>query len=174
MVSSQDSADIDIERIVVEVKQLADRNQLVVVPTMPTWGRDPGFLAVLDSDEMSAADFCALAVAANTRLFYIQADPFSVEKDVELNKRDHYGVIYDDGANTQLLAMREESAAFEGRIGELALGFAADGVLHYWTVTAAWYDNLQGQMEETVSDMGGERLRRGSSGAHCKACSGTH
>ncbi len=153
------AADLDIEQILAEVKQLANRSQFVIVPAIPGRARDSGFLVMLDPDDITAADFCALAAAASARILYIQADPFSAEDDIDVPEDDFSGVVHGEQASAQLIALREEASIFDGRIGELALGFAADGVLHCWIATAAWYDNLQSRTEEAMSGMGtGERL----------------
>jgi hypothetical protein len=49
--------------------------------------------------------------------------------------------------------LREDAKVYNGHIGVLELGFAADGVMHYWVATAAWHNNLMSRVEEMLPDV---------------------
>jgi hypothetical protein len=56
--------------------------------------------------------------------------------------------LRDDSEDRELAALRQEASAYNGLSCEATLGFAANGVMHYWTTVTAWYaqyiDRLNG------------------------------
>lgn len=44
--------------------------------------------------------------------------------------------------SAKIAALRHEAESLNGRVRQLELAFAAKCVLHYWAVTADWYDSL--------------------------------
>jgi hypothetical protein len=114
---------------------------------MPLRNNDSGFVVLLSQEDMSASDFCDTAVAAGAKIMYVQADAFDAETDLTVSRRrafDRQDVEEDAG----LASLRGEASVYNGRIGEIELGFAVGGVLHCWVVTAPWYDRFIERLEE--------------------------
>jgi len=132
----------DIEELVTQVTQLASSLQLRLVPAIPMRNPNSGLMVLLDNDDLSAADFCGLAAAAKARLLYIQAGPFNAENQPEFDVAGEGRNELDGKVIDQLALLQQAAERFNGRIGQLALAFAVEGVLHYWTAAADWYENL--------------------------------
>jgi hypothetical protein len=144
--------DLDLDQLAAELSQLAESRELVLVPAIPHQSRNSGLLVVLSKSDISAAAFCDLAVAAGSRLLYSQAEPFDAEADLDqdLDADEDFGDGND--ADAQLATLRDSAKAHNGHIGEIELGFAADGVLHVWIATAPWYDDLMARIEGIMPD----------------------
>jgi hypothetical protein len=136
----------DINDLAAQVKDLAAERGLAIVPAMPLAG-NTGPVVLLDRDDMTAREFCDLAVTAGAPIIYVQSDPFDADGDLTVNRRDSFGWA-EDGENAGLASLRQEASAYNGRTGELAIGFAAGGILHSWIATAPWYDRLAQRLQE--------------------------
>src|SRR5215472_3572024 len=146
----------DIEELAAQMKDLVADKQLLMIPAMPQ-NNNSGFMVFLGHEEMSASEFCDLAVTAGAKLFYAQANTFDAERDLaesDLRVGRHRALPWQSSEeDAGLASLREEASVYNGRIGEIALGFAADGVLHCWIVTAAWYDRLVERLEGLEPDV---------------------
>jgi hypothetical protein len=145
----------DIDELAAQMKDLVVGKQLVMIPAIPLQNNDSGFIVFLGQEDMSAGEFCDVAVTAGARLFYAQANAFDAERDLRAGRRPALAWQSSE-EDAGLVSLREEASVYNGRIGEVALGFAADSVLHCWIVTAPWYDRfverLEG-LEPTVNPM---------------------
>jgi hypothetical protein len=113
-----------------------------VVPVTPVSQRGCGYLVLLDHDDLSAAEFCALAANAGARLLYVQTEDFNVRTDpsiiVGLSDRSARTPPMSD----ELAAFRRYMENFNGRIRQLEMAFSVGCVLHCWAVAADWYVGL--------------------------------
>jgi hypothetical protein len=139
----------DLDQLAAQIQQLAESRNLIIVPAIPIQKASPGFIALLDDHDMVAASFCDLAAAAGARLLYLEADPFDAETHFEILEEDDGRLAAPQDAAVS--ALRQKAARYNGRIGELALGFAVEGVLHYWITNAPWYVDLATRVEELES-----------------------
>lgn len=134
-------AGVDVDRLADQVGQLASSQQLRVVPVTPVSTSGSCHLVMLGSDDLSAADFCALAASAGARLLYVQAESFDIETDPDLSLwrrvRDP-----EAAAGDVLAELCRDARHFDGRIRQLELAFVVGCVLHCWAVAADWYNNL--------------------------------
>jgi hypothetical protein len=144
----QPAATTDIDQLAAQVRQIASSLQLVVVPAMPLHSSGTGLVVLLDDDDMSAADFCALASAADAKLLYLRAESFDAENEQELDIEENDRTEPGEKARAQLADLRRDAERFNGRIGQLEVAFAIGGVLHYWAAAAEWYDNLMDRVAE--------------------------
>jgi hypothetical protein len=145
----------DIDELAAQMKNLVVGKQLVMIPAMPLQNNDSGFIVFLGQEDMSASEFRDVAVTAGAKLFYAQANAFDAERDLKVGRRRALAWQSSE-EDPGLASLREEASVYNGRIGEIALGFAADGVLHCWIVTAPWYDRLVERLdglEPTVNPM---------------------
>lgn len=135
------AAPVDVDQLAIHVNQLASELHLVVIPAMPL--RNPngwGLTAFLE--DLSAPDFCNLASTVGARLLYVDAEAFDAESEPEFDAEEHGDSEPDETVSAQLAMLRGEAERFNGRIGQLALAFVVEGVLHWWNITADWYDDL--------------------------------
>jgi hypothetical protein len=131
---------IDVDQLASQVRQLAGRHDLRIVPATPLSTAGSCQLVLLGSDDLSAADFCELAATAGARLLYVQAEYFDAGTDPDL---DRWRAQDRPGATGDLLApLHRDAQLFSGRIRQLELAFAVGCVLHCWTVAADWYSGL--------------------------------
>ena len=133
---------MDIDQLAAQVPQLASSQQLVVVPATPVSQQGWGYLVLLDQDDLSAAEFCALAASAGARLLYVQTEEFIVRTDLDMivGGSDQNG--RDAPMSEELADFRRYVEDFNGRIRQLELAFAIEGVLHCWAAAADWYVRL--------------------------------
>ncbi len=131
----------DLDLLTAQIPQLAAGHQLRIVPATPAGLSGSCHLVLLDQADLSAAEFCELAAAARARLLYVQADAFDAGSDngLELWPR---GGAEPWAADDALAGLRRDALRCNGRIRQLELAFAVEGVLHTWTVAADWYDHL--------------------------------
>jgi hypothetical protein len=129
------------------MKDLVVGKQLVMIPAMPLQNNDSGFTVLLGQEDMSASEFCDVAVTAGAKLCYAQANAFDAERDLRVGRRRTLAWQSSE-KDAGLAALREEASVYNGRIGEIALGFATDGVLHCWIVTAPWYDRFVERLDD--------------------------
>jgi hypothetical protein len=120
-----------------EVRQFASPGKLAVIPATPIPSSNAGHLVLLDSTDVSAAEFCELATRAGARLLYVQAAGFDAGTDLYLEPGP--------GTGAQLAELRREAERHNGRIRQLELGFSVGGILHSWAAVADWYDRLIGR-----------------------------
>lgn len=140
----------DLGDLAAQVKNMAAEKKLAVVPAMPM-ANNGGFVVVLDQDDMTASEFCDLAVTAGAAIIYIQASGFDADRDLTM-ERNRYLDWENSEENTGLASLRQEASAHNGSIGEIALGFAADGILHSWVTTARWFDGFLERLQELEPD----------------------
>jgi hypothetical protein len=136
------AADVDVDQLAAQVTQLASSQRLVLVPATPLPKSCSGHLVLLGNDDLSAADFCQLAANAGARLLYVQAEAFDAGSDLALMLGDYDQNGSDRRQSAKIAALRHEAESLNGRVRQLELAFAAKCVLHYWAVTADWYDSL--------------------------------
>lgn len=145
--------DPGIDDLAAQVKELVASRQLIMIPTMPLRNSNPSFVVFLSQGDMSASEFCDVAVAAGVKLFYVQADTFNSDRDLMVGGR-HRALNWQNGEeDTRLASLRGEAGVYNGRIGEIELGFASGGVLHCWIVTAPWYDYFMERLEDVEPDV---------------------
>jgi hypothetical protein len=137
----------DIDELVGQVNELVASRQLVMIPALPLRGNDSGFVAFLGPEEMGASEFCDLAVAAGVKIFYVQASAFDAERDLTVSPGRAQAWLRGE-ENAGLVSLRTEASSYNGRTGEVELGFAAGGVLHCWIATAPWYDRFTERLED--------------------------
>lgn len=137
----------DIDELVTQVNELVAARQLVMIPTLPLRGNDSGFVAVLSPEDMSVSQFCDLAVTAGAKIFYVQVNDFDAERDLTVNVGRARAWLGGE-ENVALMSLRKEASSYNGRIGEIQLGFAAGSVLHCWITTAPWYDQFIERLED--------------------------
>jgi hypothetical protein len=128
---------MDIDQLAAKVSLLASSQQLIVVPVTPMSQRGCGYLVLLGHDQLSAAEFCALAASAGARLLYVQAEYFNVRTDPSMMVGGSEASMSDELAD-----FRRYVENFNGRIRQLELAFTAGCVLHCWAVAADWYVGL--------------------------------
>lgn len=138
----------DIDELVAQVNELVASRQLVMIPALPLRGNAPGFVAFLGPEDMSASEFCDLAVAAGAKIFYVQANAFDAERDLTVTPRRAREWLSGEEEDAGLVSLRAEASFYNGRIGAVELGFAAGGILHCWVATAAWYDRFTERLED--------------------------
>jgi len=128
---------MDIDQLAAQISQLASSQQLTVVPVTPISQRGCGYLVLLDHDQLSAAEFCALAASAGARLLYVQTEDFNVRTDPSM-------MVGGGGASMgdELADFRRHVENFNGRIRQLELACAVGCVLHCWAAAADWYVGL--------------------------------
>jgi hypothetical protein len=133
---------IDVDQLAAQVSQLASSQQLTVVPVTPISQRGCGYLVLLDHNQLSAAEFCALAASAGARLLYVQTEDFNVRTDPSMmaGGSDQGGPAA--STSDELADFRRHVENFNGRIRQLELAFAVGCVLHCWAVAADWYVRL--------------------------------
>jgi hypothetical protein len=133
---------MDIDQLAAQVPQLASSQQLIVVPATPVSHKGWGYLVLLDHNDLSAAEFCALAASAGARLLYFQTEDFiaSTDLDMILGGSDQNG--REASMCDELADFRRYVENFNGRIRQLELAFAIGCVLHCWAVAADWYVGL--------------------------------
>jgi hypothetical protein len=138
---------IDIDQLAAQISQLASSQQLIVVPATPVSDNGWGYLVLLDHNDLSAAEFCALAASAGARLLYVQTEDFNVRTDLEmiLGESDQSG--QEASMSDELADFRRYVENFNGRIRQLELAFAIECVLHCWAVAADWYVGLVDRAE---------------------------
>lgn len=133
---------VDIDQLAAQIAQLASSQQLIVVPVTPISQRGCGYLVLLDHNQLSAAEFCALAASAGARLLYVQTEDFNVRTDPSMivggNEQAGHEPLFSD----ELADFRRYMEDFDGRIRQLELAFAVGCVLHCWAVAADWYVRL--------------------------------
>ena len=152
-------AAIDVDQLAAQIQQLALDLHLIVVPAMPL--RNPngwGLLAPLD--DLSATDFCELASTAGAKLLYVSAEGCDAESEPELDAEEHGRSEPDETVHAQLAVLRRDAERFNGLIGQIAMAFVVEGVLHWWNVAADWYENLVDRVAELFpeEDLEVERL----------------
>jgi hypothetical protein len=130
---------MDIDELAAQVSQLTSNQPLIVVPVTPMSQKGWGYLVLLDHNQLSAAEFCALAVSAGARLLYVQTENFNIGTypDMIVGACDAggRGVSMSD----ELADFRRYMEGFNGRIRQLELAFVIGCVLHCWSVAADWY-----------------------------------
>ena len=135
----------DLDRLAREVATLAKQRELTIVPALPVAGESTPLVA-LSPAEVPADSFIHLAAAAGSRLLHAHRRPFAVRHVAafaNLDEPDGNEPTAQAGARTALRRMRESARQYEDRTCELSMTFAAGGVLHRWTVRAAWYEDLR-------------------------------
>jgi hypothetical protein len=145
------AADLDVDQLAAQVAQLASSQRLVLVPATPLPKSCSGHLVLLGNDDLSAADFCQLAANAGARLLYIQAEAFDAGSDLGLTLGDCDQREADRKQSAKLAELRYEAERLNGRVRQLELAFATRCVLHYWAVTADWYDSLVRRAAELLA-----------------------
>jgi hypothetical protein len=138
-----------IDELAAEVPDLASSRNLVLIRALPLQSRESGFAVYLGDEDMSAADFCDIAAEVGAKLLYFGIRDFNAEDDLSvgrpgrLNRRT-------DTEDPVLTALRQEASAYDGLPAQATLGFASNGVVHYWVIMTPWYadyidrlDNLQ-------------------------------
>jgi hypothetical protein len=133
---------IDIDQLAAQISQLASSQQLIVVPATPVSHQGWGYLVLLDHNDLSAEEFCALAASAGAKLLYVQTEDFiaAADLDVLAGGPDQRGPGI--SISDELAGFRQYVEAFNGRIRQLELAFAKGCVLHCWAVAADWYVRL--------------------------------
>jgi hypothetical protein len=137
----------DIDALAAQLNDLAVSRQLALIPAIPLRGSAPGFVAFLGAEHMRAGEFCDVAVVAGAKLLYADVNAFDAETDLMADRRRGLGWQSDE-EDSRLLALRQEASIFNGRIGEIVLGFAVNGVLHCWRATTPWYHDFVERLEE--------------------------
>jgi hypothetical protein len=132
----------DIDQLAAEIPQLASSQQLIVVPVTPVTHKGWGYLVLLDQNDLSAAEFCALAASAGAKLLYFQTEDFiaSTDLDVIAGGSDQDGRA--PSMSDELADFLRYVESFNGRIRQLELAFAIGCVLHCWAVATDWYVRL--------------------------------
>jgi hypothetical protein len=138
-----------VDELAAEVPDLASSRDLVLLRALPIHSGESGFAVFLGDEDMSASEFCDIAAAVGAKLLYFATRDFNVEDDLStgtsrrLNRQP-------DIEDSQLAALRQEASAYDGLAAEATLGFAANGVMHYWVTMTPWFaeyvdrlDNLQ-------------------------------
>ena len=133
---------IDIDQLAAQISQLASSLQLIVVPVTPVSQRGCGYLVLLDHNQLSAAEFCALAATAGARLLYVQTEDFNVRTDLCMIVGGSEQSGHEPLVSAELANFRRYVENFDGRIRQLELAFAIGCVLHCWAVAADWYVRL--------------------------------
>jgi hypothetical protein len=150
--SRRPAADVDVDQLAAQVTQLASSQRLGLVPATPFPKSCSAHLVLLGNDDLSAADFCQLAANAGARLLYVQAEAFDAGSDLALTLGDYDQSEPARTQNAKLAELRHEAEHLNGRVRQLELAFAAKCVLHYWAVTADWYDSLVRRAAELLPD----------------------
>jgi hypothetical protein len=148
---------IDIDQLAAQVSQLASSQQLIVVPVTPVSQRGCGYLVLLDHNQLSAAEFCALAASAGARLLYVQTEDFNVRTDPSMIVGGSEQVGHEPLLGDELADFRRYMEDFDGRIRQLELAFAVGCVLHCWAVAADWYVRLVDRAAELFPHPQGPR-----------------
>jgi hypothetical protein len=127
---------------------MAEDASLLVVPVMPLMEGTSGFRVVLNGENMMSSDFVSLAIAAGVRLLYLEAEPFSSERDLDLDYFEEDVFASPDPIGSESASLMTEAQEYDGRIGLLRLAFAVDGVLHCWIATEDWYNQFAVRITE--------------------------
>jgi hypothetical protein len=112
-----------------EVKEFAASHDLVVVPAIPH--HDLGPEVDIDPATFDLARFLELASAIGDGVVYLEAEPFDPDAEPDL--------VNDDMAHLTV---------HKGQTGEVCVAFAREGhgLLHFWEIRTAWYDQWQEQL----------------------------
>ena len=136
---------VDLDQLAREVPALAKQRELTIVPALPVAGESTPLVA-LSPAEVPVDSFIHFAADAGSRLLYAHRRPFAVRHVgafADLDEPDGDEPSAQAGARAALRRLRESARQHEDRTCELSLIFAAAGVLHRWTVRAAWYEDLR-------------------------------
>ena len=125
-----------VDELAAEVLELAHSRNLVLIRALPD--RESGFAVYLGDEDMSPSEFSDIAAAVSAKLLYFETHSFNAENDLRIGRR-RIPNLRDDSGDRELGALRQEASAYNGLSCEATLGFAANGVMHYWTTVTAWY-----------------------------------
>jgi hypothetical protein len=123
----------NLAKIAETVREFATSATLTLVPAAPV--HDYGPEVCLGPDIIDLPAFLALAQHHGGGLLYLGAAPF----DPEANKGS-------DGESET----PPEMTRYKGRVGEVSVAFAANGVVHFWEHQTPWYR----QWRDTVQAAG--------------------
>ena len=145
---------MDIDQLAAQVSQLVSNQPLIVVPVTPMSQKGWGYLVLLDHNQLSAAEFCALAASAGARLLYVQTENFNIgtDPDMIVGACDPSG--QEASMSDELADFRRYMENFNGRIRQLELAFVIGCVLHCWSVAADWYVGIVDRAAELFPHLG--------------------
>ena len=124
------------------MRQFAASWHLHVVPVVPVATGASCHLVLLGEDELTAKEFCELAVTAGARLLYIRADTFDAGTDPDLDLERYSDGTRGAEARESLAELCRDAQYYNGRLHQLELAFVTGCVLHCWAVAAGWYGGL--------------------------------
>ena len=140
-----------IDELAAEVPDLASSRNLVLIRALPLQGGESGFAVYLGDEDMSAKEFCDIAAEVGSKLLYFGIRDFNAEGDLSMGRRMrlHRRADTEDPA---LTALRHEASAYDGLSAEATLGFAANGVVHYWVTMTPWYAEYLNRLDNMLTD----------------------
>jgi hypothetical protein len=116
----------NLAELAAAVTQFAAGAALTLVPAVPQ--HDCGPEVCLGPDAVDLTGFLAIARKIGGGVLYLQAVPFDPGADEDAQV---------DDAVAHLLSRK-------GETGEITVAFAANGIVHFWEHSAAWYLEWQG------------------------------
>lgn len=116
----------DLAELAAAVTQFSAGAALTLVPAVPEHDRGPE--VCLGPETIDLPGFLAIARKIGGGVLYLQAVPFDPGADEE---------ALQDDAVAHLLSRK-------GETGEIIVAFAANGIVHFWEQSTAWYLEWQG------------------------------
>lgn len=112
------------------VTEFADSHDLAIVPGIPH--HDLGREISIDPADLNLPGFLQLASTIGDGVLYLQAKPFDPDTDA--------GLVTDEMVHL---------TSHKGQTGEVCVAFARQGhgMLHFWELRTAWYDEWQELLE---------------------------
>jgi hypothetical protein len=110
----------DLVKLAASVTAFAAREHLAVVPAVPQ--HDYGPEVCLGPEELDLPGFLDLAGKLGGGVLYLRAAPFDPASDED-----------------QPDSPPERLVKCKGQTGQVSVAFAANGVVHFWEQSAAWY-----------------------------------
>jgi hypothetical protein len=117
----------DLDGLGAAITEFAISHDLITVPAIPH--HDQGAEVSIDPGALDLHQFLELASRIGDGVLYLVAEPFEPDADAELM----------NDAMTRLMVHK-------GETGEICVAFArkGHGLLHFWELRTAWYDEWQG------------------------------
>ncbi|TDD00572.1 hypothetical protein E1292_28370 [Nonomuraea deserti] len=113
----------------------AAQNSLVLVPAIPETGIGPE--VYLDPDTLELPAFLSLARKIGGCILYLRSEPFDPYADED-----------------DIHELPTHLAQHVGQVGQVSVAFMANGLVHFWQQSAAWYLDWQRVLKESSGHHG--------------------
>ncbi|MEU6711517.1 hypothetical protein ABZ897_08530 [Nonomuraea sp. NPDC046802] len=117
------------------VADYAAQNSLVLVPAIPETGIGPE--VYLDPDTLELPAFLSLARKIGGCVLYLRSEPFDPHADED-----------------DVHELPAHLVQHVGQVGQVSVAFTANGLVHFWQQSAAWYLDWQRLPKETSGHRG--------------------